>query len=559
MGESTGLGGYENVWGLMDWIRTTMESFATPERWPGIVVALQVVIFVFFVRILWIAMSSRQGISAVMGKNGDQISRAPFFVLRGFLAVIFVVIIGYQATWQLGGHLKPKFVEFMQLHDRREDNPAHRMKLGRILDTKDRPIAENREIEGRQQRYYPYGEVFAHPIGHPRFTPSGLEKLAMPYLVGTSLENRDDWARQASDVVRSRPPSGGQDLRTTLDVDLQMVAFQAIGKRRGAAMAMRLPGGEVPVMVSRPAFDPNKVDLSIYKASDEDAPLVNRCTSGMIPPGSIFKIAMAGLGLELGMAPMIDCPGEGYTPVSSLSPIHDYQYNYYQARGREWPGHGIIGMSKALEESSNIYFARLLVEHAKADAFNDLVARFEWQKSVEIYKNPTVESVDKSQSSLLIRPIRVDKANSNDPYALAQMSIGQGTILANPGHMLLLGVAVANGGVVVKPRLNRDEQISNLRRVFTSATAMQLTRMMSGVVQEGTASAIRMDDLEVAGKTGSAQNPRGDAHGWFLGFAPVENPRLVVCVVIENGGSGSTSALPVAREILLAAQKAGYL
>ncbi len=534
----------------MNWISDTLQSFTTPEKWPGIVVALQVFIFVLFFRIVWIAFRTpprNTGRDPLAG-------RAAFMLLRWGMIISVAIILVYQATWQLGGHMRPKFVEFMQLHDKRKDNPAHRMVLGRILDIKGRPLVENRTINGIQTRHYPHGEIFAHPIGHPRFTPSGLEKLALPHLAGFSLDDREDWARQASDVVRRRPPSGGQDLRTTLDLELQTAAFRSIGGRRGAAMAITLPEGNVVVMASRPAFDPNTVDHSIYRTSNEDALLINRCTAGMIPPGSIFKIAMAGLALELGIEPLIDCPAGGYTPVPTLSPIHDYQYNYYRSRGREWGGHGIIGMAEALAESSNVYFARLLVEHVGAPAFNDLRERFQWDKPIELYQSPVEPS-----NRLMIRPVRVDKASMNDPYALAQMSIGQGTIMANPGHMLMLGVAVANEGVLVRPRITLDQPTGQLRRVFTSDTARKLTGMMRGVVQDGTASAIRMPDIDVAGKTGSAQNPRGDSHGWFLGFAPANAPRMVICTVIENGGSGSESALPVARDILTAAQEHGYI
>lgn len=534
----------------MHWMTETLTSLMTADRWPGMVVAIQVVLFSFCLRIAWVSLTT----PLVSDHKRHPVNRAPFFLLRWGLILSFTAILLYQSTWQLGGHLRPKFVEFMQLYDKRDSNPAHQMALGRILDIKGRPLAENRLINGKNRRFYPYGEDFAHPIGHPAYTPSGLEKIALSHLVENRSDAQENWARQASDIVRNRPPSGGHDLQTTLDADLQVEASRMIGNRRGAAIALSLPEGNILLMVSKPAFNPNTVDASVFKSSKDDALLVNRCLTGMVPPGSIFKVAMAALALELGIHPIIDCPAHGYTPVDSLSPIHDYQFNYYKERGQEWLGHGPIDMPTALAESSNIYFARLLAEHIKAQAFNDLVDRFHWRDPVSLF-----QSSEKDGREMSIRPIKIDQARDNDPYALAQMSIGQGTLLVNPGHMLLLGVAVANQGVIVKPRIHLQDPPRNLRRVFTEDTARQLAHMMSGVVSDGTASNIQIDKLPVAGKTGSAQNPRGDSHGWFLGFAPVQNPKIIVCTLIENGGSGSSSALPVAKQILILARKLGYL
>lgn len=523
-----------------------LKIWMSEERWPGLVVAIQVIIFLLCLRIIWVAVSARSQKSEDLTLQ----KRAPFIFLRFGLVIAFLAILVYQATWQLGGHFRPNFVEFMQTHDKREDNPAHQMVMGRILDRNGGTIAESRIVDGKTARFYPYGKAFAHPVGHPRYTPNGLERLALHHLAGIRLKDQEDFAQFGGDILINRPASGGEDLKTTLDINLQLSAFEAIGEARGAATAMLLPQGDILTMVSTPAFDPNSVDSSVFKASREEALLMNRNTAGMVPPGSVFKVAMAALALELGITPIIDCPGEGYTPIRNLSPIHDHQYNSYRRRGREWKGHGQIGLAEALRESSNIYFARLLVENVKAPAFNDLINRFKWREPVTIFESPS--------GTMDIRSIRVDSARTNDPYALAQMSIGQGTILANPGHMLLLAAGVANDGWVPKPRIDLEEEPSKLRTVLTKSTSKALAAMMKGVVEEGTASGIQIPGLEVAGKTGSAQNPRGQAHGWFIGFAPVDNPKIAVSVMIENGGSGSSSALPVAKAILEKAQELGY-
>lgn len=533
----------------MEWFEESLTSFMSTERWPGLVVALQVIIFFFCFRILWISLGKKSQSHAT--STNTLSSRAPFIFLRWGLIIAFTSILIYQATWQLGGHYRPQFVEFMQTHDKRkENNPVHQLYLGKILDRKGRPIAESKKIDGKIQRHYPYGKAFAHPVGHPRYTPYGLERLALAHLAGIALEDQEDFARLGTDIFRHRPTTQGKDLQTTLDVDLQLAAFETIGNRRGAAIAMTIPHGDIVTMVSLPAFDPNTVDDSVLRSSRDEAVLLNRCTSSKLPPGSIFKVAMAALALELNIEPQIDCPGSGYTPIRQNSPIHDHQYAAYKRRGKLWRGHGVINMSKALEESSNVYFARLLVEHIKYQAFNDLIKRLDWRDPVSIYESPA--------GSMKIQRLSIDAARANDPYALAQMSIGQGTILANPGQMLLLASAVANDGHIPRPRLVKSKNPARLSTVLKPSTAEKLIGMMRGVVAEGTASGINIRGLEVAGKTGSAQNPRGAAHGWFLGFAPADNPTFVICSVVENGGSGSTSALPVARAVLLEARKNGY-
>ena len=531
---------------MMDWMEEVMTTLMTPERWPGLVVSIQVVIFLLCLRIIWISLFAK----AQKSKPQVSPSKGPFIFLRYGIIISFIVFLLYQASWQLTGHLRPRFVEFMQTYDKRKDNPAHQMLIGSILDREGRPIAKSRVVDGKTERYFPYGKAFAHPVGHARYAPNSLEKLALPFLAGLKIKDKNDLAKIGGDILINRPSGKGQNLKTTLDVDLQLKAYEAIGKRRGAVITMLIPSGDIVTMVSLPAFDPNTVDESVYKASRDDALLLDRNTSGMVPPGSIFKVAMAALALEVDLNPLIDCPGEGYSPIKSLSPIHDHQYNSYRARGRKWKGHGKIKMSEALAESSNIYFARLLVEHIKAYAFNDLIGRFRWRDPVTLFSSEV--------GSMKIKPIRVDSAKIDDPYALAQMSIGQGTLQCNTGHMLLMAAAVANQGVIPQPRLTFTDPPKVYGRALTAPTAKKLSKMMRGVVTEGTATGIQMRGLEVAGKTGSAQNPRGKAHAWFLGFAPYDKPKMAICVLLENGGSGSSAALPVARSVFLEAAKKDY-
>jgi penicillin-binding protein A len=306
---------------------------------------------------------------------------------------------------------------------------------------------------------------------------------------------------------------------------------------------LRPRDGAVLALVSAPAFDPNRVGPDLFQSPPADNPLLNRATQGLYPPGSIFKVVLAALALESGFTGTLDCPPGGYTTSRHYPPIRDH--DYYSARevGRTWRGHGRLDLGTAFSESSNVFFAQLGVRLGH-DALESIGERLLFGGQIRIYPE--------TGRSGSMGTGRIARIKGSDLYGLAQASIGQGRVLATPAHMALITAAVANGGTAMRPRLINDEPPEPIGQLLSADTARALTRMMRRVITDGTGRGIDTPGLAIAGKTGTAENPRGPAHSWFIGFAPAEDPELAVAVLVEHGGYGSRAAAPIARDLLAA-------
>jgi len=475
--------------------------------------------------------------------------------LRWPLAAVtlaFAAVLAYQASWQLTGVLRPEFVSFMQAHDRRQFNPAHRIQRGQIQDHRGEILAYSQEHQGQVYRLYPYGPVFAHVIGysHPKFGSSGVEGAADAHLNGAAPESLPAWGELGLQIVTQDKRPRGQDLVLTLDTELQRLAFDRLGSRRGAIVALNPWDGAVRALASTPSYDPNRIGAHLFQRADPSAPLLNRATQGLYPPGSTFKLVLAALALEEGFKGKLYCPADGYTTSPRYRKIRDHEYYSARRAGRTWRGHGHLDLPTALAESSNVFFAQLGPKYGH-DAFSRIVERFYFNRQINLFETPFSQW---SMSTGVVPEIA-----ASDLYGLAQASVGQGSMLATPAHMALIAAAIANEGMAMKPRVVESDPPSALSRFLPASAAKRLAQMMRRVVSNGTAKNIDTPELPIAGKTGTAQNPHGPPHSWFIGFAPAEQPRLAVAVLIEHGGYGSQTAAPIARDLLLTARDLGLL
>ncbi len=491
------------------------------------------------------------------------------FVTIG-IALLFAAVLAYQATWQLSGTSRQPFVAFMQLHDRRQFNPAHWIERGRILDHRGQVLAESRELPAATEtgvevrRVYPYGPAFAHVVGyaHPRFGTAGMEAAGNIRLNGGTPESLLDWGQLTHQLVTRDKRARGHELVLSLDAELQQLAYRLLDGRAGAVVMLRPADGAVRVLVSSPSFDPNQIDGNLFRGADPDARLLNRATDGLYPPGSTFKVVLAAAALDAGSAPVLSCPADGFTTSRRYPKIRDHEYYSARRAGRVWRGHGRIGLDQALIQSSNVYFAQLgiLLGH---EAFRRTGERFLFNRRLSLS-----DGLSRRQ---LMRTARIPRIAESDRYGLAQASIGQGKMLVTPAQMALIAAAIANDGVAMRPRLtpvrDQSEQPQAVGRFMSSASAARLAGMMRRVVSEGTGRGIETPGLAIAGKTGTAQNPFGESHSWFIGFAPAASSGpssgsgsgLAVAVLVEHGGYGSTTAAPIARDLLLLAQQRGLL
>ena len=451
--------------------------------------------------------------------------------------------LAYQARWQLLGFTDRRFVAYMERHNVRPDNAAHHLFRGSLFDRAGRPLAYT-DPDGSGRRVYPYEAAAAHVVGfrHPSEGLTGMEGAADDLLSGwRQLATAQDVREAGRTALQGADRHIGTNLTLTVDARLQLRAHTLLAGRRGAAVALDPRSGEVLLLCSSPSFDPNRYDRRLN--IDPSSPLLNRALHGRYPSGSTFKTAIAGLMVDRGVPLTLDCPADGYRAPGARRPIRDHEYYAYEKKGLAWPGFGPLGLDQALSKSSNAYFAHAGVL-CGVDAFNALAERLRFNERIPLYTNGAHRV--SSQRGNLPRLGRAEKRE------LAQCSIGQGRLLATPLHLALLVSAIANHGVMMAPRLALDSEPEALGRVFSARAADRVAAAMRGVVKTGTARKADLPGLEVRGKTGTAQNPGGEDHAWFVCFAsrPGEEPSIAVAVVVENAGFGSAAALPVAVGIL---------
>lgn len=389
--------------------------------------------------------------------------------------------------------------------------------------------------EGNEQREYPFNNMFAHVVGYASNGRFGIEAQSNYYLIQSNAKLAD---KVASEVSGIKYP--GDSVVTTLDVSLQEVAYQSLGVYRGAIIVSEPATGKILAMVSKPDFDPNKIEEiwdDLLEEKDSGV-LLNRATQGLYPPGSTFKIV---------------------TALEYIRENPDTYKNYsYQCGGRFKLGedvincyhgtaHGSENFTKSFAKSCNASFANISVQLDRTSyrkTLSDLLFNKELPVAFVYNKSRVIVDENVSDSDVM------------------QASIGQGTDQITPLHMNMITCAIANDGVLMKPYLvdyvenyngNIVKQFSSgtYGRLMTEKEAQAMTELMTEVVESGTATRLKGLTYTAAGKTGSAEynSDKSDSHAWFTGFAPVENPQICVTIIIEGAGSGGDYAVPIAKRI----------
>lgn len=324
----------------------------------------------------------------------------------------------------------------------------------------------------------------------------------------------------------------GRPVPLTLDARLQARAEALMEGKRGAVVALEPATGRLRALVSAPR-----------------ANYLNRALNGLYPPGSTFKVFMAAAALSQGLDPLFNCPAGGYRSARGTPAIRDVEAQQMARRGKVWRGFGRLDLASALVHSSNTYFAQLGVALGPE--------RFGRAVDAARLRDPAV--------LLAAASVSLESAGGGVPDGLrapelAPVAIGQGALQLTPLAVAMLTAAVANDGVLPEPTLDAAARPALRARPFTFEAAGRVKAMMRTVVRGGTGRACDVPGLDVCGKTGTAETGRGGRdHAWFTCFAPERTPRLVVTVVVEEGGFGAAAALPVARGVLLEAQRLGLL
>ncbi|VAW87138.1 Peptidoglycan D,D-transpeptidase MrdA [hydrothermal vent metagenome] len=450
------------------------------------------------------------------------------------------------------------------------------------------------DVVARLMRNYPLKNTTVHTLGYVgRINAEEVRKLDSSNYSGTTHIGKIGIEKAYEDtlhgtvgikhvevnatgrvlrILKQHNPQPGQDLILTIDSRLQQLAEQALGENRGAIVALNPNNGDVLAFVSTPTYDPNLFVMGIDKAAYEklqgpDRPLFNRALRGQYPPGSTIKPFMGLAGLEYNKADentKIFCPGW----FTLRGDPHRY---------RDWKktGHGHVHLNEAIVESCDVFFYDLSLTLG-IDLIHTFLGKFGFGETTGI-------DITGEQSALL--PSREWKRRVHNqvwyPGETLISGIGQGYTLATPLQLAVASAALANQGKRIKPRI--VQSIHNLKNNTTTHIAPEspgtihfanpnhwsmMTAAMIDVVhgRRGTARKIGEDaSYIIAGKTGTAQvfSIKQDEqyveedvalilrdHALFIAFAPADKPEIAIAVIVENGGSGSATAAPIARTIM---------
>ncbi|MFV1883688.1 MAG: penicillin-binding protein 2 [Balneola sp.] len=349
-------------------------------------------------------------------------------------------------------------------------------------------------------------------------------------------------------------PVQGANIVTTIDSELQSFTEELMRDKIGAVVAMNPHTGEILTLVSSPHYDVTRLAGRLDREywvdinSDSTRPLFNRAISSRQPPGSTFKPLMGIIGLHLGYV----------TPETNIKNTGGYR------RGRIYRDIAPLGdynLEKAITYSSNTYFYSLMDRISTQGDFNI------WSRLVKDFGLGVPNDIDLPSSTTGIIPDSsyMDRRFGRRQWGLGDLinlGIGQGVISVSPLQVAQMTSSIANGGYRIKPHLVHSVQQSDGSVSYTPKIHEKIDWVreeylnvvkqgMRGVVQEGSGRFYaKTDIIDLAGKTGTAENPHGFSHGWFTSFAPYENPEIVVTVFLENAGFASTSAAPIASLIL---------
>jgi peptidoglycan glycosyltransferase len=440
--------------------------------------------------------------------------------------------------------------------DALKDEPLNRRPLleqqqiprGLILARDGSKLAVNRHIGSHQNkryyRQYPTGNVFSHAIGYAFVSrgSSGFEQSQNDILSGTGGD-----LRSFLDEIAGGPDQG-DDIKTTLDPAAQRVALNALGPRQGAIVAMDPRSGAVQVMASTPNYDPNRIPAQYGQLNKEqNSPLLNRATQGQYPPGSTFKVVTAAAGLDSGK----------YTPDSQISGKNNKVISGVPLQNFGGENFASISLTDALTHSVNTVFGEMGEKLGKKTMY-DYMNRFGFNRkpALDYPRYQLFASGEYKNGKLLDQ--------NSSAVDVGRMAIGQDKLLVTPLQMAQVAGAIGNGGQLMRPHFTEkvigpDGRVKDSfgkqeqSQVMSEKSASELTQMMTHVVESGTGTAARLQGIDVAGKTGTAEAPGGFNDAWFIAFAPAKDPKVAVAVVVEKAQQSQTGgevAAPLAAQVM---------
>jgi peptidoglycan glycosyltransferase len=406
-------------------------------------------------------------------------------------------------------------------------------------------------------RRYPERSLTAHAVGYSTIGRSrtGLEKSMNDFLTASNA-NLSTIFDTALDNLRGIPRVGN-NLVTTIDFDAQRAAADGLEGNCGAAVALEPSTGRVLALASSPSFNPNLVESdfdsieAITAPCEPAAPLLDRATAGRFVPGSTFKVVTAAAALDTNtFTPESEFDDPGFCTLFGRRVFN------FSDQGTP-AGFGRVTLAQAVQNSINSVFCNIGKELGAGTVL-------EYAKRFGFYERPPIElPSEEVLISGLYRNGRLYDPESASEVDPGRLAFGQERLVVTPLQMALVAAGVANGGVVMEPKLVerivspdgdviQDFEPEEWSTAVEPSTAADLTAMMVEAVESGTGVNAQIDGVSVAGKTGTAETGvAGRNNTWFIAFAPAERPEVAVAVTLsDQAGTGGATAAPIAKEIM---------
>ena len=471
--------------------------------------------------------------------------------------------------------------------------------IKRDLDEKEMAIfANNRmllkgfDIKSRLTRNYPQNEIYAHVVGYMgSISSSDYERFDPVFYTGKEQIGKSAIEREYEHILRGVPGkqkllvnvrgrvmdeiekeafTSGNDIILTLNSELQRTAYESMAEKKGSVVAMDPRNGEILAMISMPSFNPTAISLGLSQSDfdklnrDKKKPLFNRATAGQYPPGSTVKPMLALGALDMGIV-----DSEYYLPCEGEFKLPNYSRPF-----RDWATHGSVNAKRAIQASCDVYFYETAVEMG-IERMSAFLKKFNLGEKTKLdlgnEKKGVVPNQEWKRNNF--------KSKENQNWYLGETviaGIGQGYMLATPMQLAYATSIIANRGFAFKPHILKQINLKGSGEVLTTQPerinhVMNIDDKywdivfdgMNAVVNEqrGTAYGVFPENSDIAGKTGTSQGFSMDKrsgddvpeelrdHGLFIGFAPINNPEIVIAVLVENGGGGRVAAAPVAEKM----------
>jgi penicillin-binding protein 2 len=423
------------------------------------------------------------------------------------------------------------------------------------------------EVRAEANRYYPEGSLAAHVLGyigeatqedlkaHPEY-PMGMIVGQMGIEASSNSKIAGVWGDRLIEVnaqneelrlMGEKPPKPGEPVQLTIDLEMQKVAEEALGSRRGAVVALDVKTGGVLVLASHPTFDPNLFTRKISKdewetLQDPENPFLNRALQGY-PPGSTFKIVTSAAAMESGkFSP------DSIVSTSSYITVGGIDFNEHSG------GYGDIGFREALAFSSNTFFYQIGMIIGPEQISK-------WGNLLGIGKDTDLKLLGLGGGDHGQIPTPEDKEKIyKEPWYVGDTvttAIGQGLVLVTPLEAAVMVSSIANGGNRVKPHLlasmTGTPETKPVATGMKPGTVAAIKEGLVAVVTDGTGQGMNDGTIPLTGgKTGTSEVIGQKSHSLFVAFGPAEKPEIAIAVVVENGGFGSVAAAPIAKEVFQA-------